>query len=1206
MATNKLLYDPVPTYRKFVDNQVLTDDQLNAVLDHLNYQDQLSRVLLSGVGIVCGLHISLNEEGDSIRLSGGAAVTTDGNLLKVEETLYEGFKLFKDDNVKYSRFLLDEDTTMPLWELETDTSPSDVHLLDAFETETELALDKTIAVLYLEDYLKEQEDCSPVDCDTQGREAINNIRVLLVSPENAKKLAQEDPIFSGLLSEGEDPLVNELPPIYTPRVVLNAANTASYSEFKKAYNVQFSDLADRITQLGSIELFKEVFEREGINPADDLEGFSRIFVNLQYLYDFYKDLVIAYNELRDLLQKHYAICCPDPEAFPKHVLLGSLVETENPWRHPFYPSPILNHPNRLATMKVAFSRLLLMIKEFRAELKEEIKIIPSRKDDALLGRRAIPFYYDLEDSENPASFYENWKEADTELVPNYYGYSYDFDPLDVCLDGHDFYRIEGHVGRHVMDAHEKIQEIQKEKGLAFDIKPVAIGEYPDEETIDYDKYRVYFEDLQVVLQAWNEEQQCLVQSASKFLSGFSLVEPGLHVDYAVEDANNNSNTVFSIESLEQPLYTAYGTKAKENYVLTGITEEQGTLGAMMLDNKTIESSYNRGEIIYNTGKAVEGVVENWEIDVKKAAVDLPVELLGHLKETEDHKLTDIEDFTEENLKKYIDALKAQCRQTRTSKKRFQRLTGLRDNTTAQPWIEQYEFILNRIISSCCLIKKVEVLYEKILERKQEVLKQMVLDNFITRHPGAEHKAGVPDGGTFIVLYLSRKQESETTTSLREELSLARGGLIQPATRNISALSRIRSVIRERIPHGTVIGDLCLPYICCSETPATTFVFPEQLATLRLPVDHVCIGEGEEEADHIRMDIMPADGDIKAFIQQRELSGVIVQRDNGTFFDPNQVSPDDYSKVIRFEVNGQPVEPILQLYRKPVAEFIHSGDIEDIDDIEYRNENTVAIVTFRNNSTPFDDLSFEWDFDGEIVENENAVEFKHPFNVRPGENFDFEVTLTASNGPCEDTFTKSVNIDVPDIEKPEPNCEEVTARAIEVSAQTMERAFQANQDLLPQVELTYTDKVRPVYEDVLKNVGEAFSGKMDDEIFIFIQDTQQGLQGWLLPGYSRYVNSTTRGFALMIFYELILLYFYLQACRDDNIVVDERIAEVEESWTTFTDGVQEDFPEALEALLKEDKIHGKLAAIQENMEDRFSDEIADKVEELISILNESVE
>ena len=43
-------------YRRFTKNQVLTEGNLNEVVDFFDDQDRLSRIYLSGVGIVCGLH----------------------------------------------------------------------------------------------------------------------------------------------------------------------------------------------------------------------------------------------------------------------------------------------------------------------------------------------------------------------------------------------------------------------------------------------------------------------------------------------------------------------------------------------------------------------------------------------------------------------------------------------------------------------------------------------------------------------------------------------------------------------------------------------------------------------------------------------------------------------------------------------------------------------------------------------------------------------------------------------------------------------------------------------------------------------------------------------------------------------------------------------------------------------------------------------
>lgn len=1265
MATNNLLTQPTPHYHKFVDNQVLTDDQLNSVLDYLNHQDRLSRMLLHGVGIVCGLQISLDESNREIHLSDGVAVTTAGDLLKPGAQKYIGFKEFKDSNVKYSFFTDSEGATIDLWELETDTSPSDVRPLSQFESTTDIDFKKAVAVLYLEDYLGEEEDCSPVDCDTQGRPVVNQLRVLLVSPENAQKIAEKDSIFSNLLQGGNDPFVQELSKVYVPRVMLNESNTKSFDQFKKAYEISFNTLSGHISKMGSVSIFENVFNEAGIDPISELSSVASSALNFQYAYDFYKDLSDAYNELRDLLKKNYAICCPDPEAFPKHVLLGTLNESDNHWRHSFYPSPT-HVESAVGMMNKAFKRILNMIKDFRVGTKNEIRITPSRDDDYSLGKRAVPFYYDLERSADAAAFLQTWKEENIELVPNYYGVSYpgsDFNPLNVHLDDHDFYRIEGHTGKHIQDAHKRIKEIQKNKSLPFDIQQVAIGDFPDESTIDYDKYRVYFEDLQVILQAWNEEQQCLMKTASDFLTKFSIKEPGKHIAYLPPeqdtDANSNVNSDFiEMDHAEAmvPKYYMYGTSvagktkiAKENQVMKSISSEKDTLGFAMKDAVNITD--NRNDFWVKTNHAVSNIISNWDPDIVEATIKIPGQLVGYLKETEDYKLTDIEDFTEENLEKYLESLKAQCRKTSESKKKLQAIISKDESVLrSKEWVENYQYVLNRISSSCCIIEKVKVLYEKIIERKKEVLDKFVLNQFIQDHPGAEHKAGVEKGGTFVLLYYSKtKRPVESSAPINRLSSLmGRGSFDQPNLefpigREFGGLTgfsgsideadalrraakegfenfpgirgRTSIPVRENIPHGTVIGDLSLPYICCSGTPSTSFVFPEQLATLRVPVDHVCVDE-DGNTDPIPLSVTPADGDVKAFIQKRELGNVIREQENGTFFDPNNVTSEDYGKAIRFEVNGQPVEPILEVNRKPNPRFTVA------DRIAFRERNTIAVVTFQNRSEPFDELKFEWDFDGEIVQDENALEFTHSFKVQPGENFDFEVTLTAFSGACQDTFTESVNIDVPELDipddpndpeepedpdnpdqpddpdQPERNCIEISARVIKASFNIIEREVREHRrELDRQFLIFYSRQIKPMYELILEDPRSALNGRMDNRVMPLIQESQK----MVLEFIQNQQSEIQQEFLLKIYYEMALLYFYVNSCRDSRIGSDIAIHNQQLNWLTFTEMVAERFGEALKMLLEVDKIHSKLDAVQERIGDRFEPQMSSFVEKIISIL-----
>src|SRR5262245_11882007 len=90
-------------YSIFEKDQVLTHEQLNSVADYFDDQTRLTRIKLLGVGIVCGLRVS--AQGSTIKVTQGAGVTTDGDLLYLaKDTVFDKFKLYDESNPKYAPF----------------------------------------------------------------------------------------------------------------------------------------------------------------------------------------------------------------------------------------------------------------------------------------------------------------------------------------------------------------------------------------------------------------------------------------------------------------------------------------------------------------------------------------------------------------------------------------------------------------------------------------------------------------------------------------------------------------------------------------------------------------------------------------------------------------------------------------------------------------------------------------------------------------------------------------------------------------------------------------------------------------------------------------------------------------------------------------------------------------------------------------------
>src|SRR6185436_1750335 len=94
---------PATGYTVFEDNQVLTKEPLNRLVDYLDDQQRVTRVALLGVGIFCGLRLSVSAAG--VVLTKGVAVSTDGDLLRVPQDLtYTRFRKYGTEAPKYDPF----------------------------------------------------------------------------------------------------------------------------------------------------------------------------------------------------------------------------------------------------------------------------------------------------------------------------------------------------------------------------------------------------------------------------------------------------------------------------------------------------------------------------------------------------------------------------------------------------------------------------------------------------------------------------------------------------------------------------------------------------------------------------------------------------------------------------------------------------------------------------------------------------------------------------------------------------------------------------------------------------------------------------------------------------------------------------------------------------------------------------------------------
>ncbi len=509
-------------YRKFSKGQYIEYTQFNEFLDFFEDQDRLSRVMLQGVGIVCGLKPELTYVRDrlsGIQLSQGIAVTTDGDLLTLNNTSevskdlyisdlktitiesknYTHFKVYDNFKVKYPAFAVGSNSQIELWELATSQEAN-----SDFQSINNLSnLDDKYLLLYLEDYEKEVKPCRGVDCDNHGVQQIRNLKVLVTTKQGIDTILKRDQIQPHPLFI-EDILGSvKLERAIVERLILEKGIETQFlsSDLKELYR----------TILINNNYGKAIFEK--INSISGVLGIPavdhQIFKNaieacfvpkagFQYAYDAIKDLEGTYSEIIKLLPKAFTKCFPDFISFPKHIMLGKLISNTqlDSTRHQFYNSPVLDDEKAMQRVKALINRFKQQALNFRySQIFEEgaqIKITPSKKRDPL-SNKSVPFYYQV-----TGDFLKAWNFDKTSNRSSKDNLGYDVSllssdahiqsPTDFTISDDTFYNIEGHQGMLYQDAFEQIKKIRDEKQLGFDIMSLSLDELVDNK----DMMKAYF------------------------------------------------------------------------------------------------------------------------------------------------------------------------------------------------------------------------------------------------------------------------------------------------------------------------------------------------------------------------------------------------------------------------------------------------------------------------------------------------------------------------------------------------------------------------------------------------------------------------------------------------------------------------------------------------------------------------------------------
>ena len=260
-------------------------------------------------------------------------------------------------------------------------------------------------------------------------------------------------------------------------------------------------------------------------------------------------------------------------------------------------------------------------------------------------------------------------------------------PLDYNLDPFDFYRIEGHQGKHYREALQKIQKLKKDYGLSFDLKVLSVDS--NVANIDIKDHKCQFEDLQVLLDTWKAEQDCVLSEVSEFLSGFSTKTVGENIvskqkGYEKMEAAAREEVMARMEryeeKVEEMMITEYNhgrQKGRKNIVQEKMINDEGSIGLMVKESIENNKGGSTNDILLELRTKVQKVsseqvwVENK--DLKEFILQDVTEVLVNAYFLDNEIPSRITEINKAGLSKYKVTIEQLCAYVKRLHAKYQKL-----------------------------------------------------------------------------------------------------------------------------------------------------------------------------------------------------------------------------------------------------------------------------------------------------------------------------------------------------------------------------------------------------------------------------------------------------------------------------------------------------------------------------------------------------
>ena len=960
-------------YPIFEANQVLSNLHLNQLVGYLSEQERLTRANLIGTGVACGLVLQLDSATTTLHMIGGCGITTQGYLVveadNVALTSYREYSLVLD--VDYPLLRDKSQAGHPqyrLWEMfpagEPDVTP--LNSPTAF-------LDDKAVLLFVELKKEGLRNCSPNDCNDRGSQLTVTVRRLLIDASDLAKVVAE----AAALAEGQTVADLEasllsglnLPDLRLPRydapetapVSTQQVLAAFYRVFHDTGLARHTGTALSAAYVAFKPLLQDLFPTDPLGDfnlkfgfLDDLSGNIDQIRFLQYYYDLFDDLLSAYDELRWKGVELVCACCPPERQFPRHLMLGIPlpVSIANPelYRQGFRPA-CLGEQQREEFQQL-FQRLVSMVESFTnkplladpssdSPTDRQVRITPSVHGTQPLAEKAVPYYYSL--SGTPP-LYKLWspERSQRRRANQNLGYrsdeympaapSFVLDALRYDLEPYNFLRIEGHLGKQYQQVLETLLRLKTHYRLPIEILALRTGAFVEGAQLPASN-KTRFPDLEALYDVLREELLANLCEGIRYLYGIV------------------ANTELPGGAPKHPLLQRRAPQYRYG---------EKTVGAWY--EKYLASFQARPYIDVDQDKTDPDAILMVYCALFTGTVGLPNSFFAHAVSI--YYMSALSD----TLPASLDALayadfENKC-QDLLSLTRYLRSEASK-NVAAdlQQFIPQEELIdhFDQVLYACNL-DAVKALHEEYLRRLRELKQQQMLGYFLQQHPGIQHKAGVPLGGTFVLVYHEEASErafllAERARAMFDALSTA-GSLKTAAlgtldsvavSRVLGRISRNSKLVQDpdirlllgsltgEVPEavipatpeagenplisesvkslekGTVIADFFLPYRCGGDGPGVQYVLP--LPPLGLSVALSCTDEAGNAAT------LTPQGGLAPFVYQ--LDGQLFKALTSTVL----LSAGDHTLTIRDSAGA---ESAVQKVSVPSA--LQIGQEEYIDDV----------------------------------------------------------------------------------------------------------------------------------------------------------------------------------------------------------------------------------------------------------------------------------